>query len=853
MTIEIPEKLKREDIRFIRIIKNTKKPMDPNWNGIDSNTQYKFNDKILQDWLQENNNYGIICGNNNLIVIDVDENGQELHDYIEQNLPKTFTVKTWSPKEYKKHYYYWNPNYKLMNLDVIDKNNNIIHYGEIRGVNVTKNNYTQVVGPGSHIINSEKNIEGDYQVIRDLNIVNINDNELDEMCKRFATKAILHADKIKRETIKFDDYNIESTLNLINLIDISKLNEKNNGCYMGSHPIHGSTTGTNFYVDTINNIWCCFRHMSCGGGIASWIAVKEGLIDCSQTNKKLDKEIYKKVIQIAKIKYNFNPPIFNTNEAFQSNVKIDIEEKIKERKKELSDSKPWIELPHDGKLISEFADEVAEIIKDKNEIFFRPESRDIIEVGNIIDKDKNEDYLGFIIQRPPRFITLAERYFTPYKIKKTQYETTPLEKSMTSDISNTLLSSANLQNKLLKIRRIFTIPIPILYNNTLTFPKKGYDERFYSWRPYDSPEITNPDMSIEEAKNTIHEIFNEFCFQTNQDYTNAIAALLTPFLRGLYPSFSTRSPLFFYIANRERAGKDYCAGITGIVYEGFPMEEPPISNTEASKGGNNDELKKKILAAMINGRKRLHFSNNKGYIDNAILEAIITAEKYSDRLLGRNEILTFDNEIDFSLSGNVGIGFTSDLKNRSRFIRLFLEIENANERKFKNPNLHATIKKNRELILSALYSLIKNWIILGMPAGKTPFTSFPEWARVCGGIMEAAGYNSPCEKDKIEIEIGGDDETRDMKILFELCYENFPEKWIKKDDILNILMKDDSNIFCNLDLNKRGDQTKFGLKLSKFIGRILSDIRLRVKDNNTRASRQEFKFTKDQQLPTTLF
>ena len=76
----------------------------------------------------------------------------------------------------------------------------------------------------------------------------------------------------------------------------------------------------------------------------------------------------------------------------------------------------------------------------------------------------------------------------------------------------------------------------------------------------------------------------------------------------------------------------------------------------------------------------------------------------------KNLNITLDNEMDFSLSGNVGIGFTADIANRSRFIRLFLDIEDANSREFHNPNLHKWIKENRGLILSALYTLVRNWV-----------------------------------------------------------------------------------------------------------------------------------------------
>ena len=318
--------------------------------------------------------------------------------------------------------------------------------------------------------------------------------------------------------------------------------------------------------------------------------------------------------------------------------------------------------------------------------------------------------------------------------------------------------------------------------------------------------------------------------------------MITPFLRGLYSKFNCRTPVFFYTANRERAGKDYLAGITGLIYEGAALEEPPICNSEM-KWASDDELRKKILSAFLAGRKRLHFANNKGYLDNAVFEAIITSEKYSDRILGRNESPIFDNELEFSLSGNVGIGFTPDLANRSRFVRLFLEIEDANAREFERPNLHKWIMDNRELILSAVYALVRNWIEKGRPDGSINFASFPEWARICGGIMEAAGYESPCIPDKESLTLGGDSETMDMKSLFELCYERRPDAPMSKGAIRQIVESED--IFSYLDFQKRSDQTKFGNKINKFVGRVLSDIKMIVKDSSVRSSRQEYIFTKE--------
>lgn len=491
-----------------------------------------------------------------------------------------------------------------------------------------------------------------------------------------------------------------------------------------------------------------------------------------------------------------------------------------------NDSRPEIRLPHPGKLISVFAAEVADAIKDKKYFFFRTDSKDIVEIS----KDKNGEV--FKILEPNRFLVVLERYLSPFTVIVEDGILVRKVKSIGSDLAKTLLESPQIQDSLPHIERIFTFPLPILYEGELTFPKKGYDERFKSWLSPDAPTI-NEDMTIDEAKDILEQIFKEFCFQKEKDKINAIAALITPFIRGLYSRFNARTPVFFYKANRERAGKDYCAGITGILYEGVASEDAPLSG--------DDEARKNFLSNMIAGKKRVHFSNNKGEINIPSFEAVITSEVWSDRVLGGNKKLTFKNELEFSLSGNIGVTFTPDLANRCRFINLFLEIEDANSRKFDNPNLHAWVKANREKIFSAFYVFIKEWADKGMPSGKIPFSSFPEWARVCGGIMETIGYMNPCLPDSESSSI--DSETAEMKALFELCYAyqtRISKKWIDRNEIITIAKEEE--IFSYYDLTNSKDVQSFGQKLSKYINRILSDIRLRVENEKVKGIRRKYLF-----------
>lgn len=507
--------------------------------------------------------------------------------------------------------------------------------------------------------------------------------------------------------------------------------------------------------------------------------------------------------------------------------------------------KDLIELPGKGVRISEFANILVKRLNKEKILFYRQDSREVIELGQIKNAEGKISHTGFIPIKSSRFITLIENYFNPWEwIFKKDGGKFEQDKSMGKDVAGTVLDSHIFENGLPNINRIFTVQTPIVLDGGLTFPKIGYDERFNSWLEDESPIIEDMDMSVDEAKDVLYNIFKEFCFETQQDYINTISALLTPFLRGLFKTgFNTRTPVYAYMANRERSGKDYLAGITGILYEGHALEEPPISSGEYRSSGTNDELRKKVISAMRSGKKRLHFSNNKGHLNNSVFESVTTAQRYSDRLLGKNKEVAFDNEIDFSFSGNIGITLTPDLSNRTIFINLFLDIEDANKRKFNNPNLHKWVLDNRNKILSALYSLIKNWFDKECPDGSIPFASFPEWARVCGGIMESAGYGSPCKKDIKETGISLDSETDEMKELFEYCYKNSGDKWIDKNDIKMII--NENGIMTYIDWSERSSQTKFGKKLHKFVGRVLSDIRLIVENKQIRQSRWKYKFIKN--------
>lgn len=240
----------------------------------------------------------------------------------------------------------------------------------------------------------------------------------------------------------------------------------------------------------------------------------------------------------------------------------------------------------------------------------------------------------------------------------------------------------------------------------------------------------------------------------------------------------------------------------------------------------------------------MHFANCTGFAHNSAFEHATTAKTYSARMLGRNDAgadITLPNEIEYSLSGNTSFTFTEDFNLRCRKISLHYSEEDANSRVFTHPDLHGWILEHREELLSALAGLIAYWDQQNRPQCPTPFTSFPEWAAVVGGIMVCCGLGDPCQP-QLDSTLTADNLTEDMKKLFSIGFQWHPDQWLDRNRVKDLVMDNpDMHLFGWLDLEERSGQTSFGLRLKGFEGRILDGIQLVT--NNQDKRRPKYKFT----------
>ena len=452
--------------------------------------------------------------------------------------------------------------------------------------------------------------------------------------------------------------------------------------------------------------------------------------------------------------------------------------------------------------------------------------------------------MNFQILKPAEACTAIERWVETGFLRKDEAgDLVFTAGSMNESTARILLGADHLRNKLPEIRRVASVQIPILVNGQLVLPKSGFDDTIKTYTDPRAPKIIT--MDPVEAKRWLHEVFRDFPFASEQSLVHAVARLLTPLCRGIM-DWSARGPFWAFVANRERSGKDYLAGITSILYEGACNEDAPLEPR------NTGETRKRITSAVMSGRRLMHFGNCRGHINDPALEQAITAKTWSDRVLGGNTEVTLPNELEFSMSGNVGITYTADIAHRSRIIGLVYNGEDPNKRQFTRPNLHRWVYEHRSDILSAIYALICHWHSRGAKVGPTPFASFPEWAQVVGGIMHESGLGDPCLPEATAAIVGGDEETAHMRHLFSVAHEKFGSERVELCRIVSMIQEDDDSdsLFPWLDLAERGGRTAFGKLLRRFVNRNLGGIVLRIHDAEKRRPRFSFEQHEEDGSPT---
>lgn len=274
--IEIPPQLQKKQLRFVKIKKESKQPFESNWQ---ESNNYRYDHPELKAHLKQGGNFGVLCGSrsNNLVVVDADND--EVAKAVEKELPKTFTVRSGGGG---KHYYFF----------CNDLENSIrMKEDEAGDLGDVQFEGKQVIGPNCIHPNGNQ-----YEVISSEEIKEITAEELRIALKNFTRNT---AEETKKSLRSMKPKTKEFDIPIVDVASTGQLNRQGEEFY-GEHPVHGSTTGRNFWINPSKNTWHCFRHDT-GGGPLQWLAVREGIIDCSESIPGgLDGEKFKQTLEKAR-------------------------------------------------------------------------------------------------------------------------------------------------------------------------------------------------------------------------------------------------------------------------------------------------------------------------------------------------------------------------------------------------------------------------------------------------------------------------------------------------------------------------------------------------------------------------
>lgn len=503
------------------------------------------------------------------------------------------------------------------------------------------------------------------------------------------------------------------------------------------------------------------------------------------------------------------------------------------------EGRPRIPLPGLDREDSEFAAEIAGVIEPKR-IWFNKANR-VVAISMVRHSEKAES-LGFVPMEPVEARTAVEDHLQTGIVQIDQESGQPqfMARTMTRECAAGLLAAPQFKRRLPEIIRILDLPLPIrLDDGNIAYPQPGYDPRFRIYTDPTAPAIKP--MSADEATHWIREAHEGFGWRDKQSLVHQLARFITPYCRGLM-GWDARFPLWHYSANRPRAGKDYLAAVTHMVYEGHSCEDSALER-------ESEETRKRITAALMSGRRMIHFANCQGHIQDACFIGAITSKMFAARNLGSTEAkadLKLPNEIEFSISANIGLTFRPDVEPRTRRISLMFAEENANGRVFPKADLHGWLLRYRSEMLSAVAALVKRWMDSGCPRGTTPFSSFPEWAAIVGGIMQVNGLGDPCLPHDDDGGLPADRQTEAMRALFVACHDKHPDRWITKGEIYDVIIAhEDHEAFGWFgDLAEKGVKTKISLQLRQFKDRELNSIVLQIDDSAAKSQQHRFRFSR---------
>jgi len=325
---------------------------------------------------------------------------------------------------------------------------------------------------------------------------------------------------------------------------------------------------------------------------------------------------------------------------------------------------------------------------------------------------------------------------------------------------------------------------------------------------------------VSEARSLIAEdLLIDFPFVTQADRANAVASFLLPFVRQMVDG---PTPLHLIDAPTPGSGKGLLANLISIIATGEGMVIQTLPYQE-------EELRKRVSSELLKGRPLIGFDNaeTRRRLDSGTLAAVLTANIWSDRMLGQNKDITVRNRSMWLLTGN-NLQTSSEIADRVMWIRIDPMMERPRDRKgFKHDPLEGWTHENRRALVEAALTMVSAWVHAGQPYSGRKIGSFENWTRVIGGILQFCGIEGFLQNREKFYE-HADEENEMWRAFVKGWWSAFATEPVTAKALYGLCEENDLMVSVRGDKTERSQQTRLGKALKSARDRTISDFRIGI-------------------------
>jgi len=277
------------------------------------------------------------------------------------------------------------------------------------------------------------------------------------------------------------------------------------------------------------------------------------------------------------------------------------------------------------------------------------------------------------------------------------------------------------------------------------------------------PEVPTTEDSAHALERLV-DIIADFPFDNEASKTNALAAILTPLAR---PMIAGKVPMCLITKPQVGTGASMLAELIALLATGRAAAMTTVPKDEES-------WRKQVTSILVRAQTIAVVDNVEGILYSPVLALILTAETFTDRILGRTEMIELPHRIVWIATGN-NVKLGGDLPRRAYQVRMdslearpWLRPKSA----FRHPDLPGYVANHRGALLAAGLILIRAWVAAGRPEapGLPSLGGFEIWVQTIGGILHHAGVGEFLD-NLSEMYDTADVETPQWEAFFTALYE----------------------------------------------------------------------------------